>query len=174
MRSLIQGRPLGWACAALAGSLMAGCATRSDLSTSKPAIAQSSAPTRYAATVNSYFDLTQPAQPTPRKLYVGTPEKSHCALFGTGGRHAGWMVPVIVDTTPAGTTASASNAARTPKTARATPQPLQVSTSGTASPANASTAPVPLKEVSINGTRYFFWFSSETLAAVTRQADNCP
>jgi hypothetical protein len=149
--------------------LTAGCATRSDLSTPTPVISQSSAPTRYANTVNNYFDLTLPAQATPRKLYVGTPEKSRCALFGTGGRHAGWMVPVIYDTTPP----SSSTPTRMSKNASAMPQPLHVNASGTA-PANASTSPVPLKDVSITGTRYFFWFSSETLAAVTRQADSCP
>ncbi|RQP21421.1 hypothetical protein DZC73_28500 [Albitalea terrae] len=151
---------------------MAGCATRSDLSTSKPVIAQSSAPARYASTVDNYFDLTMPAQATPRKLYIGTPEKSRCALFGTGGRHAGWMVPVIYDTTPPAAPPS-STPGRTSKNANALPQPLHVNTSGTAS-ANTSTSPMSLKEVSITGTRYFFWFSSETLAAVTRQADNCP
>lgn len=172
MRSLIQGRPLGWACAALAAGLMAGCATRSDLSSSKPMVAQASPPTRYATTVDNYFDLTMPAQAAPRKLYVGKPERSNCALHGTGGRHAGWVVPVIHDTTASTAPQPGTAAAKTTKTASASPQSLRVNTSGTA-PAGAGPSPIPLKEVSITGTQYFFWFSHETLAAVTKQA-GCP
>lgn len=172
MRSLIQGRPLGWACAALAASLMAGCATRSDLSSSRPVTAQSSAPTRYASTIDNYFDLTLPAQAAPRKLYVGKPERSDCALHGTGGRHAGWVVPVIHDTTASTAPAPGSPTARTSKSASAAAPSLKVNSSGT-STANGSTSAIPLKEVSITGTRYFFWFSHETLAAVTKQSD-CP
>jgi hypothetical protein len=33
---------------------------------------------------------------------------------------------------------------------------------------------VSLSDVSITGTRYYFWFSGDTISAVTRQADVCP
>lgn len=157
--------------AALAGLALAGCASNSASVSSAPAMTRSAAPMRYETTVNNYFDLTMPAQSTPRKLYVGAPERSHCALFGTGGRHGGWMVPVIYDTTPP-QTPHGSASKTSDKSAKATTQPLKVSTSGT--PPAASSATVSLKDVSITGTRYFFWFSSETLAGVTREPELCP
>ena len=174
--------------AATASLALAGCASWSSAPPAAPTVARSAAPTRYEATVNNYFDLTMPPQSTPRKLTIGAPEGSPCALHGTGGRHAGWMVPVIYDTTPPTpvATTSAMPQRSTPsakagndknsKTAvatAATTQPLKSSTSGTTL-ASSSTPPTTLKEVNVRGTRYFFWFSSETLAAVSRDADACP
>jgi hypothetical protein len=170
--------------AALASLALAGCASWSSSPPTATTVARSAAPTRYETTVNNYFDLTMPPQATPRKLTIGAPETSPCALHGTGGRHAGWMVPVIYDTSPPATANAANAAAAAPrgtssaktndkasKTAAAS-APLKVSTSGTPTAANGSAT--SLKEVNVNGTRYFFWFSSETLAAVSRQPDACP
>ena len=177
----------------LASLWLAGCASWSLTPSTAPTVARSAAPTRYEATVNNYFDLTMPAQATPRKLSIGAPEGSPCALHGTGGRHAGWVVPVIYDTTPAApaTTTSAmpqrgmpagkggnDKNSKTAAASAATAQPLKSSTSGTttasATAASNAAPPTSLKEVNIRGTRYFFWFSSETLAAVSRDSDTCP
>jgi len=176
---------------ALASLWLAGCASWSSPPATTSTVARSAAPTRYEATVNNYFDLTMPPQATPRKLSIGAPEGSPCALHGTGGRHAGWVVPVIYDTTPPAQpttsampqrgvpTAKGSNDKSSDKNSKtatasaATTQPLKSSTSGT--PAASNGAPTTsLKEVNIRGTRYFFWFSSETLAAVSRDSDTCP
>ena len=174
--------------AATASLALAGCASWSSAPATAPTVARSAAPTRYEATVNNYFDLTMPAQATPRKLSIGAPEGSPCALHGTGGRHAGWVVPVIYDTTPPVTTlASTATPQRSTPPAKggndknskssassvATALPLKSSTSGTATTAN-STPATALKEVNVRGTRYFFWFSSETLAAVSHDVDTCP
>jgi hypothetical protein len=169
---------------ALAGLTVAGCATRSDIGTA-PVVVRSNAPVKYEATVNSYFDFTAPPAPGPRKLAFGTPEASPCAIYGGGGKHASWVVPVIYDTSPpigvptvAGAPpvkgATDKNGKAGAAKAAAAPA-LKTSTSGTAAAAAASKAgAIPLNEVSITGIRYFFWFSSETLSAVTRQADLCP
>lgn len=164
---------------------LTACATQPDTGR-EPVVVRAKAPVKYEATVNSYFDFTAPPAPGPRKLSFGAPEASPCAIFGPGGRHASWVVPVIYDTSPplVPTVASAATAAKpavdkngkpvaakTPvKTAAASPP---AKATGTASP-SGGTAAVPLNEVSITGIRYFFWFSSETLSAVTRQADICP
>jgi hypothetical protein len=167
--------------AALASLALAGCASWSSPPPATTTVARSAAPTRYESTVNNYFDLTLPPQATPRKLTIGAPETSPCALHGTGGRHAGWVVPVIYDTSPPPTTTVAAAQRGMPSTkagndkagrSSATTAPLKVSSSGTPTAATGSTN--SLKEVNVNGTRYFFWFSSETLAAVSRQPDACP
>ncbi len=172
--------------AALASLALAGCASWSSAPPAAPTVARSAAPTRYESTVNNYFDLTMPAQTTPRKLTIGAPEGSPCALHGTGGRHAGWVVPVIYDTTPptpAATTSAmpqrsmptakaGNDKTKTAGSSAATALPLKSSTSGT--PTASGTPTTALKEVNVQGTRYFFWFSSETLAGVSRQSDACP
>ncbi|MBW8829651.1 MAG: hypothetical protein JF606_09510 [Burkholderiales bacterium] len=130
-----------------------------------------------------------PVVATPRRLAFGAPESSRCALWGPGGRHAGWVVPVIYDTTPqpaaplpmspAATWVSPTakgavdKKAKSPTKASATAAMpvLKISTSGTSS---STTARMSLNDVSVTGTRYFFWFSGETLGAVTRQAGLCP
>lgn len=169
--------------AALASLALAGCASWSSPPPATSTVARSAAPTRYEETVTNYFDLTMPPQTSPRKLTIGAPEGSPCALHGTGGRHVGWMVPVIYDTTPPTTSAmpqrnlpsaKAGNDknAKTAKSNAATPLPLKSTTSGT--PSAGGTPTGSLKEVKVEGTRYFFWFSSETLAAVSRTPDACP
>jgi hypothetical protein len=85
-------------------------------------------------------------------------------LFGSAGAHLGWVVPVVYDTSPP----LVGKAPATGKSATASAkQPLKTSTS-------ASGTGASLDEVSVTGTRYFFWFSSDTLSAVTRQIDLCP
>jgi len=174
---------------ALAGLLVTGCATRSAPS-STPVAVRAHAPVKYEATVNSYFDFVAPPVPGPRKLAFGTPEASPCAIYGGGGRHASWVVPVIYDTSPPMTPTPAQPVASVPakaavdknvkpvadKNGKVAAKPaapvVKTSTSGTAPAPNPGV--VSLNEVSITGIRYFFWFSSETLSAVTRQADLCP
>lgn len=169
------------ALATLAGLMLSGCATRT-APVADVATVRSSAPVKYESTVNNYFNLTMPATATPRRLAFGAPELSRCAFYGPGGRHAGWVVPVIYDTSPQpaapmsvplAATGAADKKAKAPTRAAATAAlpVLKISTSGTTSSTPAS---VPLNDVSITGIRYFFWFSSETLGAVTRQADLCP
>jgi len=51
--------------------------------------------------------------------------------------------------------------------------PAATSTSGTGS-STVDAGPLTLTEVSISGTRFFFWFSGDTLSAVTRRVDQCP
>jgi len=128
------------------------------------AVVRTRAPTNYEATVSSYFDLTIPGPQTGRKLVFGAPESSLCPLFGSAGAHLGWVVPVVYDTSPP----LVGKAPATGKSATASAkQPLKTSTS-------ASGTGASLDEVSVTGTRYFFWFSSDTLSAVTRQIDLCP
>lgn len=171
---------------ALAGLTLTGCATRPDIGTA-PVVVRPQAPAKYEATVNSYFDFTAPPTPGPRKLSFGTPEASPCAIYGSGGKHASWVVPVIYDTsppigvpavaTPASTKSTIDKNGKTAAVKAASPPAVKTSTSGTAAAqlaAQSKAGVVPLHEVSISGIRYFFWFSSETLAAVTRQADLCP
>jgi hypothetical protein len=127
--------------------------------------ARTRAPVNYENTVSSYFDLTIAGPQNGRKLVFGAPESSHCPLLGSGGAHLGWVVPVVYDTTPptGGKSGAAATAAPTVKTSNT------VSTG-----ANAPTGNVSLADVSVTGTRYFFWFSSDTLSAVTRRVDLCP
>jgi len=154
--------------------LTGGCASRRE-AVSAPALVRTSPPTKVEATVNSYFDLTMPPQATPRKLAIGAPESSHCSLFGRGGRHAGWVVPVIHDTSPLSPLTASPTSGKLDKNVslpppKGAPQ-AKANTSGTTS---GGAAPVSLSDVSITGTRYYFWFSGDTISAVSRQADVCP
>lgn len=126
-------------------------------------------PTNVEATVSSYFDLTVPGPQTQRKLVFGAPESSHCPLFGGAGAHLGWVVPVIYDTSPSAALAKSSSVAPAYTSPVKTAKGAATSTSGTSSP-----DPFSLGEVSISGTRYFFWFSRDTISAVTRRGDICP
>jgi hypothetical protein len=152
-----------------AAVLTAGCASFLPATDSAP-LAHTRAPVQYESTVSSYFDLT--GAPLQRKLAFGAPESSDCALHGSGGAHLGWVVPVIYDTSPASNKSGHAGAAGKSAAAKASAQGkadmAHMSASGTGSGA------VALEEVSITGTRYFFWFSSETLSAVTRRGDICP
>lgn len=138
--------------------VLTGCAT-TERSNDNSGIVRSRAPANYESAISGYFDLT--GAPAERKLTVGTPEKSPCALWGGAGRHAGWVVPVVYDTSAPG------GPARSPAAA-AKPAVTRVSGSGTGS------AAVSLDKVAISGARYFFWFSSDTISAVTRRPGQCP
>ena len=148
--------------AALAACVAAGCATRPG-NDSAPTVVRTRPPINYQTSVTNYFDLMVPGAPSQRRLAFGAPESSDCALHGTGGRHQGWMVPVIYDTSgtaPAGGKASASGTAAASK-----PAPTRI---------QDGEATATLQEVKISGKGYFFWFSSDTIAAVTRRGDACP
>ena len=154
-------RTLAAACAAC---VVSGCAMWSNDSAPTTATPVRSAPPKhYQASVADWFDLMTPGPTPQRRLAFGTPETSDCPLFGTGGRDQGWMVPVIYDTTPPGGNGKASTSG----------------TSAAGGKAQATTvkdgqASTTLQEVKISGKGYFFWFSSDTIAAVSRRADGCP
>ncbi|HEX6361833.1 MAG TPA: hypothetical protein VFZ93_02685 [Albitalea sp.] len=163
--------------AACAACVIAGCATgpRDDGATS---VVRTRPPLNYQTSVADYFDLMLPAPQAQRRLAIGEPEASDCALYGTGGVHQGWVVPVIYDTSPA--TASGSKVpAKRPAGARAAAARTSAAGTSAAGPAATTTvndgiATATLQEVKISGKGYFFWFSSDTIAAVTRRADGCP
>jgi hypothetical protein len=144
------------AAAAFTAVLMAACATGPAPESST--VVRTRAPQNFENTVTNYFDLMVPNAPASRKLVFGTPEASPCVMFG---RHLGWVVPVVFDvqSSTAATRAGARPAA---------------STGSKASTASSGTGPITLDEVSITGTRFFFWFNNDTLGAVTRRADLCP
>ena len=91
-------RTLAAACAAC---VVSGCAIwPSNDSTPAAAAVRTAPPRAYQSAVADWFDLMTPGPTPQRRLAFGTPEASDCPLFGTGGRHQGWMVPVIYDTSP--------------------------------------------------------------------------
>ena len=124
-----------------------------------------------------------------------SPEASRCALFGGAGAHQGYVVPVIYDTTlrtkqviaqpvtaQAAAAAAAANAknakgaknAKKPAATTAAALPT-IATSGTGAEAAPAIVPsMTLKDIAITGNRYYFWFSNETISAVTRRMDLCP
>jgi len=160
--------------AACAACIVAGCAT-SPAGDGAPTPVRTRPPAHFQSTVADYFDIMMPAPQAPRRLAFGEPEASDCALFGTGGRHQGWMVPVIYDTSPQ--TAARPSGAKTPS---AGPKTSGAGTRGAAArpvvvvPATDDIATATMQEVKISGKGYFFWFSHDTIAAVTRRADGCP
>lgn len=150
--------------AAFSAVLMAGCATGPAPDTA--AVVRTRAPVNYENTVASYFDLMVPNAPANRKLVFGTPETSPCVMFG---RHLGWVVPVVFDVQ------STTSGASPPKPAGPTAGKTGVAAKPPANATSTSgTGPISLNEVSITGSRYFFWFNNDTLGAVTRRADLCP
>lgn len=167
--------------AALAACIAAGCATQER--TEAVTVVRTRAPANYQDTVSSYFDLTMPGPQHNRKIAFGSPEASDCAIRGSGGYHKGWMVPVIYDTSPppaatsSAKTSSAGTAVARGATAAKAATPATTTTSSAAATPTASTDTVlpnaTLREVQISGKGYFFWFSNDTIAAVSRRAD-CP
>jgi hypothetical protein len=135
-----------------AAVLLAGCATGPAPETST--VVRSRAPAHVQSTITSYFDLTMPNSPPDRKLVFGAAEAADCAITSSGGAHLGWVVPVIYDVT--GRTGTTQAPARK------------------ATGSGSGSDPIALSDVSISGTRYFFWFSNDTLSAVTRRANECP
>jgi hypothetical protein len=156
---------------------LAGCASAPP--TPSTAV-RTRAPTHIESTVSSYFDLTLPGPQTNRKLAIGAPETSDCALGGSAGAHLGWVVPVIYDTSPpsaaaprnGGTSATPVASKSVAKTTAA--KTTTAAASATSAASSSGTEPVTLSDVSLSGTRYFFWFSSDTLSAVSRRMDLCP
>ncbi|HEV7914900.1 MAG TPA: hypothetical protein VGP22_14125 [Albitalea sp.] len=156
--------------AALAACVVAGCATTQP--SESVTVARSRAPVNYQGTVTDYFDIMVPGPQHNRKLAFGVPETSGCALHGSGGRHQGWMVPVIYDTSPGATTAAGAGKSSASGTSAA--KAATTTKTAVAKPSSNGTPSATLDEVKISGKGYFFWFSNETIAAVTRRADNCP
>ena len=155
-------RTLAAACAAC---IVAGCAVwPSNDSTPAPTVVRTAPPKQYQAKVADWFDLMTPGPTPQRRLAYGTPETSDCPLYGSGGRHQGWMVPVIYDTSPVASTSGS----RTSGSGTAAAQKPVAAT------VNNGIASATLDEVKISGKGYFFWFNNETISAVTRRADNCP
>jgi hypothetical protein len=178
--------------AVFAAFVLSGCASWWQPAPETSNIVRTRAPVNYETTIANYFDFNVVDDPSQRKLVFAAPEASTCALFGGAGSHQGFVVPVIYDTTlrtkpaaaapaPAPTVqaaapASGKNAKAPAKNAKnaKTPAPA-ITTSGTgAEPAPAIAPTMTLKDVSITGNRYFFWFSNETISAVTRRMDLCP
>jgi hypothetical protein len=169
--------------AALAACVAAGCATQQR---SEPVtVVRTRPPTNVQETVSSYFDLTMPGPQHNRKLAIGTPEASDCAMRGSGGYHKGWMVPVIYDTSPPPSSSAAASRTSSAGTAGSRGAAAKGAAAKTAAPpVVTSTAPAvtgddgittaTLREVQISGKGYFFWFSNDTIAAVSRKADSCP
>ena len=144
----------------VAAALLAGCA--SGPAPQSSTVVRTRAPQNFENTVTNYFDLMVPNAPASRKLVFGTPETSPCVMFG---RHLGWVVPVVFDVQSSTASSRAAGARTTGANAG--------KTSGS-STASSGTGPITLEEVSITGTRFFFWFNNDTLGAVTRRADLCP
>lgn len=145
----------------VAAALLAGCA--SGPAPQSSTVVRTRAPQNFENTVTNYFDLMVPNAPANRKLVVGTPETSPCVMFG---RHLGWVVPVVFDVQSSTATSRAAGArAAGPNGGRP---------AGATATAASGTGPITLEEVSITGTRFFFWFNNDTLGAVTRRADVCP
>lgn len=159
----------------VAAVLSTACATR-DTGSGASAQIRTRAPVNYQATVNNYLDLSM-MLPADRRLAIGAPEPSNCALHAPGGAHMGWVVPVVHDTSPqqplraSAASAASINVSNPVKGKASGPASTKVSASGTSADRRSD---VSLDDVKVTGTRYFFWFSSETLAGVTRRADLCP
>ena len=183
------------ATAAVAAAVLAGCASAPVAEA--PTIVRSAAPVNYESAVTNYFDFMVRGPQSNRSLSIGAPEPSDCVMRGGGGAYAGWVVPVIYSTSadPAhskGAANSASHAEATAKTAHSAARPTAKSaTKGTArathgrtahaaeaaqaaDPPALTTPTASLGEVSITGKSYFFWFSRETINAVTERLGPCP
>lgn len=172
--------------AAFAALLVAGCATQQATAPSTPVRARP--PTNYEATVTNYFDLMMEGPQDNRRLSVGAPEASDCILFGRSA-YQGWVVPVIYDTTPPPGSPAAARPAPKGKAPPARNTANNPAQRGAAALSNATTAaaatpaaagndgPTPtasLREVEISGVKYFFWFTNDTISAVSRRNDICP
>ncbi|HUG25282.1 hypothetical protein [Piscinibacter sp.] len=145
--------------AAFAVLAIAGCAT-SPPPSGPGNVVRAQAPANYQSTIHNYFDFTVPNS-GGRRLAFGDPELSDCALSGGGGRYRGWVVPVLFDTSKDVKPAPAGRAGRNDAAAAAPVVPSDPQT-------------VSLAEVSITANKYFFWFGSDAIAAVTRRKEACP
>ena len=160
--------------AAMLACLVAGCATQRV--EPQASVVRARPPSDYQNTIRSYFDVHVRDPQTGRRLAFAPPESSPCALRGSGGAYKAWMVPVIYETSATAGAGASSNArgsapaARTRTTAPATPPAAHSEAPETA----ASDGAVTLDQVQVSGKGYFFWFSHDTISAVTRRADRCP
>ena len=174
----------------LAAFFVGGCALWQEPASQSASVVRTRAPVNYESTITNYFDFNVVDDPAQRKLVFAAPEASTCALSGGAGAHQGYVVPVIYDTTlrakpvvaapvtptvqPAAAGKNAKTTAKNAKNAKGQPT-AAISTSGTGAEAAPVIAPtMTLKDVAITGNRYFFWFSNETISAVTRRMDLCP
>ncbi len=144
--------------AALAALAVTGCASGPSVN-APPDPVHSRAPQNYEAVVSNYFELAMPDAPAGHKLVFGSPELSDCTLYAPGGRHLSWVVPVVEDPD---------------HSAHAAARPVGRREELAARRVKGDQGRVSLDEVSVRGTRYFFWFSNDTIGAVTRRADLCP
>jgi hypothetical protein len=155
--------------AAWLACLVAGCATQRP--EPQASVVRARPPSDYQTTITSYFDVHVRGPQTGRRLAFAPPESSKCALRGTTGAYKTWMVPVIYETSaqpPGGPRSTAATKTRTAASGPTTSAPRSEA-SGT-----ARDGVVTLDEVQVSGKGYFFWFTRDTISAVTRRADRCP
>ncbi len=177
-------------------AVLAGCS--STPVAPPPTVVRTAPPVNYESSITNYFDFMIAGPQTGRSLTIGAPQPSDCVIRGGGGTYAGWVVPVIYGTS---TLASASHdpaPAAAHEAAPADASPRAVSGTGrvgtrskiplkgqrstgaghaavaSADPPAAATPTASLNEVSITGKSYFFWFSRETINAVTERLGPCP
>lgn len=156
--------------AAMLACLVAGCATQR---VEPQAAVRSRPPSNYQSTIGNYFDVHVREPQSERRLAFAPPESSNCALRGSGGAYKAWRVPVIYDNSASTSVSGPRGAAKTRTAAAGTGGPRAApaaSASGTA----AGDGVVTLDEVQVSGSGYFFWFTHDTISAVTRRADRCP
>lgn len=185
--------------AALLLAVLAGCS--STPVAPPPSIVRTAPPVNYESAVTNYFDFMIPGPQTGRSLTIGAPQPSDCVMRGGGGTYAGWVVPVIYGTSTLSHAPQSQESEHEP--AAAAPLPPRA-TSGTGRvgsrskiplkgqrtarneaaraavaaadppPHSGATPTASLNEVSITGKSYFFWFSHETINAVTERLGPCP
>jgi hypothetical protein len=166
-----------------------------------PSVVRTAAPVNYESSITNYFDFMIPGPQTSRSLTIGVPQPSDCVMRGGGGNYAGWVVPVIYGTSALASSGHGHDAAHEAAQADADLPPRATSGTGrvgtrskiplkgqrnsparngghaavaAADPPAATTPTASLNEVSITGKSYFFWFSHETINAVTERLGPCP
>jgi hypothetical protein len=132
-------------------------------------------PANYQSIVTDYFDIMMPRPASQRRLTFGDPERSDCALYGAGGVHRGWMIPVIYDTTvPVASPVRGGSSAKRAARGRTSASGTTAAAAGAATTVEDGVASATLEEVQISGKGYYFWFSRNNIAAVTRRPNDCP
>lgn len=156
--------------AAMLAWLVTGCATQR---VEPQAAVRSRPPSNYHTTIGNYFDVHMREPQVARRLAFAPPESSDCALRGSAGAYKAWRVPVIYDNS-ASTSASGPRGAAKTRTAAAAAVPGAPAPRASASGTAAADGVVSFDEVQVSGKGYFFWFTHDTISAVTRRADHCP
>ncbi len=155
--------------AAVLACLVAGCATQRP--EPKASVVRARPPSDYQGTITNYFNVHVRGPQTERRLAFAPPESSKCALRGSTGAYKAWMVPVIYETSARPADGGPRSAAMTrTRTAAVAPEAALREAPDMA----ARDAVVTLDEVNVSGKGYFFWFTHDTISAVTRRADRCP